>query len=524
MGSLSFVNKKMDKVCEFCMGLRPVIYCKADAAHLCLSCDAKVHSANALSNRHPRTPVCEACRYRPAHVRCSDHRMFMCHGCDCSLHKDSSQHQKQVISSFMGCPSAKDFAVLWGFELNKLENSTLQNQFVLTSCVSVDTGVKNSNFPRQSMSSPQTGGPSLASQASTVTSILGAEYEVGLSSQHTEVFNKGKQQQDTSIILQQIFDLERLQLTEGDKNSSLIRGKQTTDISSSTYDTSWKLDQSFQHSLGLGADPHQELNVEYFSSPFPPLENLTLSSTVGNHLQGEPLWQCRSPTQSFQLWSQNMQDLGICEELACINDFNIPDVDLTFQNFEEFFGCDQDLTRALFDDKDMTCSSVNKDTSLNGLDHSHAKEIEVWMMWKLLRESIKCLANLGNIRGNLWINNPSRYKIQFLTIDASVASSVYIIQSANLDKDIGLFSCEGCSYQIRPSYSSLSPSLTKFSAESNATDYMEGCFSPVIAREESPCNSPELKGSESNTEGNAMLRHKDKKVRRQKQRACSFCV
>ncbi|XP_028124460.1 zinc finger protein CONSTANS-LIKE 9-like isoform X2 [Camellia sinensis] len=439
----------MDKVCEFCMGLRPVIYCKADAAYLCLSCDAKVHSANALSNRHPRTPVCEACRYRPAHVRCSDHRMFMCHGCDCSLHKDSSQHQKQVISSFMGCPSAKDFAVLWGFELNKLENSTLQNQFVLTSCVSVDTGVKNSNFPRQSMSSPQTGGPSLASQASTVTSILGAEYEVGLSSQHTEVFNKGKQQQDTCIILQQIFDLERLQLTEGDKNSSLIRGKQTTDISSSTYDTSWKLDQSFQHSLGLGADPHQELN-------------------------GEPLWQCRSPTQSFQLWSQNMQDLGICEELACINDFNIPDVDLTFQNFEEFFGCDQDLTRALFDDKDMTCSSVNKDTSLNGLDHSHAKEIE----------------------------------------DASVASSVYIIQSANLDKDIGLFSCEGCSYQIRPSYSSLPPSLTKFGAESNATDYMEGCFSPVIAREESPCNSPELKGSESNTEGNAMLRHKDKKVRR----------
>ncbi|THF94018.1 hypothetical protein TEA_020427 [Camellia sinensis var. sinensis] len=272
-----------------------------DAAYLCLSCDAKVHSANALSNRHPRTPVCEACRYRPAHVRCSDHRMFMCHGCDCSLHKDSSQHQKQVISSFMGCPSAKDFAVLWGFELNKLENSTLQNQFVLTSCVSVDTGVKNSNFPRQSMSSPQTGGPSLASQASTVTSILGAEYEVGLSSQHTEVFNKGKQQQDTCIILQQIFDLERLQLTEGDKNSSLIRGKQTTDISSSTYDTSWKLDQSFQHSLGLGADPHQELNVEYFSSPFPPLENLTLSSTVGNHLQGEPLWQCRSPTQSFQV-------------------------------------------------------------------------------------------------------------------------------------------------------------------------------------------------------------------------------
>ena len=81
----------------------------------------------------------------------------------------------------------------------------------------------------------------------------------------------------------------------------------------------------------------------------------------------------------LQLWSQNMQDIGICEELACIDDFDIPEVDLTFQNFEELFGCDQDLTRALLDDKEMTCSSVGKDTSLNGLDHSCTKEIEVWI-------------------------------------------------------------------------------------------------------------------------------------------------
>ena len=72
-----------------------------------------------------------------------------------------------------------------------------------------------------------------------------------------------------------------------------------------------------------------------------------------------------------------MQDIGICEELACIDNVNIPEVDLTFRNFEELFGCDQDLARALLDDKDMTCFSVERDTSLNGLDHSCAKEIEV---------------------------------------------------------------------------------------------------------------------------------------------------
>jgi hypothetical protein len=79
----------------------------------------------------------------------------------------------------------------------------------------------------------------------------------------------------------------------------------------------------------------------------------------------------------LQLWSQIMQDLGVCEELVCDDDFNIPDVDLTFQNVEELFGGDQDPIRAMLDDKDGTCSSIEKDLSHDTSDNGHASAMEV---------------------------------------------------------------------------------------------------------------------------------------------------
>ena len=81
----------------------------------------------------------------------------------------------------------------------------------------------------------------------------------------------------------------------------------------------------------------------------------------------------------MQLWSQNIQDLGICEELICQDDFNIPDVDLSFQNFEELFGGDQDPIReGLLGDKDVSCSSIEKDMSLDKSDIVNASMMEVW--------------------------------------------------------------------------------------------------------------------------------------------------
>ncbi|CAN6937761.1 unnamed protein product [Brassica oleracea var. botrytis] len=68
--------------------------------------------------------------------------------------------------------------------------------------------------------------------------------------------------------------------------------------------------------------------------------HLSSSSTLG-----DSYWECKSPVnKNNQLWDQNLQDIGVCEDTICDDhDFHIPDIDLTFRNFEELFGADYDL-------------------------------------------------------------------------------------------------------------------------------------------------------------------------------------
>ena len=44
-------------VCEACERAPAAFLCKADAASLCSSCDADIHSANPLASRHHRVPI-----------------------------------------------------------------------------------------------------------------------------------------------------------------------------------------------------------------------------------------------------------------------------------------------------------------------------------------------------------------------------------------------------------------------------------------------------------------------------------
>lgn len=180
----------MEKICEFCAALRPVVYCKADAAHLCLSCDTKVHSANSLSNRHLRTVLCDSCRYRPAYCQCLDHRMFVCRACDRNLHGVSSpQHQKRAVRSYMGCPSAKDFAALWGFELGGSDGGARGDELLSTSGGSCNSTVVNSDIAGQSCS--QIGGLSKASRANSSSMVsVSPPPKLGSSSEHSRVSKK----------------------------------------------------------------------------------------------------------------------------------------------------------------------------------------------------------------------------------------------------------------------------------------------------------------------------------------------
>ncbi|KAI3817229.1 hypothetical protein L1987_11018 [Smallanthus sonchifolius] len=308
----------MDRYCEFCVNLRSVVYCKADAAYLCLSCDTKVHSANPLSKRHHRTLICDTCRRRPTYVRCYDHQKFMCRGCDLSQHDASSQHIKRVMNSYVGCPSARDLGALWGFDLS---------QFGSNSC------------------------------ASSNTSVVGLENNV-----HIKVCSIFKMLQQKEIyggmqasILQQLVDLLRVQTSDVDNIPSVIRCEEHK-VDKNDIDQS-----SQQFWLGEEHSDHHEMILDPSSTPFTQLDRLE-SETDETDLQGDPFWLCKSQVPSGQLWSQNMQDLGVCEEPSCLDDLNIPDIDLTFRNFEELFRIEQEPTR-VDQDKSMTMHMTNSESS-----------------------------------------------------------------------------------------------------------------------------------------------------------------
>ncbi|KAL3636040.1 hypothetical protein CASFOL_020587 [Castilleja foliolosa] len=299
----------MDKKCEFCASLSPIVYCKSDAAHLCLSCDSSVHLANALSHRHPRTLVCQLCGSHPAIVRCFDHEMFMCQSCDTSSHHHDVtfyQHYKRVIGCYVGCPSAKEFAALWGFDSNELEDNN-------NDCVEFE-GVFNSR----------------------ITKVV-------------------KDENRQNLILHQITVLEKLQLSGGiiDNSHFVPRPfkhdtmpKLQTNLSNQTARFGPNLDSS---------DPLVDKSDEPLSSPFSQLDNFTI-----NPLQGDSFWQYKSPAHNNEIWLQNMQDLGVCDEVRCFDAVDMPDVDLTFRNFEELFGNEHGMS--IVDDDNMVCSFSDKST------------------------------------------------------------------------------------------------------------------------------------------------------------------
>lgn len=108
-------------MCDVCGEQRSMVYCRSDAACLCFSCDCKVHSSNALSKRHSRTPVCERCNSQPAAVRCIEERVSLCQNCDWMGHGPSTQsqnHKRQTINSYSGCPSSEELSSVLSFGLD----------------------------------------------------------------------------------------------------------------------------------------------------------------------------------------------------------------------------------------------------------------------------------------------------------------------------------------------------------------------------------------------------------------------
>ncbi|GAB4836704.1 hypothetical protein Ancab_001617 [Ancistrocladus abbreviatus] len=109
------------KLCDSCKSATATLFCRADSAFLCLTCDSKVHAANKLASRHARVWVCEVCEHAPASVTCKADAAHLCISCDRDIHSANplaGRHERVPLAPF--------------FELTDSPNSATDN----TSCPS----------------------------------------------------------------------------------------------------------------------------------------------------------------------------------------------------------------------------------------------------------------------------------------------------------------------------------------------------------------------------------------------------
>ncbi|KAJ8763786.1 hypothetical protein K2173_003568 [Erythroxylum novogranatense] len=106
------------KLCHSCKSTTAALFCRSDAAFLCVNCDSKVHAANQLASRHARVWLCEVCEQAPAHVTCKADAAVLCVTCDRDIHSANPlarRHERVPVTPFFDAvssiPAAKNTAV-----------------------------------------------------------------------------------------------------------------------------------------------------------------------------------------------------------------------------------------------------------------------------------------------------------------------------------------------------------------------------------------------------------------------------
>lgn len=111
-------QQKKKRVCDYCGVSMALLYCRADSAKLCFSCDKEVHSANQLFVKHTRSQLCDACDEAPASIFCSTESSVLCQNCDWERHNLSSAtvHDRRPVEGFTGNPGLNELLAFVGFE------------------------------------------------------------------------------------------------------------------------------------------------------------------------------------------------------------------------------------------------------------------------------------------------------------------------------------------------------------------------------------------------------------------------
>ncbi|KAF9669370.1 hypothetical protein SADUNF_Sadunf14G0100600 [Salix dunnii] len=117
----TFMNTKpqQKRLCDYCNDTTALLYCRADSARLCLSCDHEVHSTNQLFSKHTRSLLCDDCHASPVSIFCETEHSALCQNCDYERHRLSSfpsTHNRRPIEGFTGCPSVNELMAILGFE------------------------------------------------------------------------------------------------------------------------------------------------------------------------------------------------------------------------------------------------------------------------------------------------------------------------------------------------------------------------------------------------------------------------
>lgn len=105
------------RLCDFCGNNTALLYCRADSAKLCFTCDREVHSTNQLFTKHTRWLLCNLCDSSPASILCSTESCVFCQNCDWESHdKQSALHERRPLEGFNGCPCVSELLSILGFE------------------------------------------------------------------------------------------------------------------------------------------------------------------------------------------------------------------------------------------------------------------------------------------------------------------------------------------------------------------------------------------------------------------------
>ncbi|KAG0572374.1 hypothetical protein KC19_VG089900 [Ceratodon purpureus] len=506
----------MEVACDFCGEGQAIVYCRADSARLCLSCDRYVHNANALSQRHSRTLLCHRCYLRPGGVCCASCRSCFCQSCDDNTHNPSmaaSQHKRHGLEFFTGCPSATQLAALWDCN-DRSESRDVDGPLALfSSSRMIDSqwgGSARSTATKSTVGpvgreSHMSGDQKMESSSGVAANISSAGPPLHVKSTSAVVRQQQQQTCSEKEICQQLQVLQVRDLTQNsqpdhqakrhcvDNSEQVLQMKQGSEQHPPMLVRGHSCQQPAHNFEGLGGD--HSMGVGEAQSMKMEVESNDLVNQVGT----DPFWRSNALTQATQTWGQNMQDLGVCGDVADPSyAFSMAEVDLFFDNYENMFSTCQDTSNCSFEEISPRASSMGQGGT-SSIKHGHMQSIPEAELFK----PTNVAASTGNVM-------KFREDMDGPAGPTGRSDSHHVMEIAMAMNDID--GATSSQFVARPALTSRSLTLSGQSGDSG--EYHDCNASPLFLSSGEPSRSPDSV-SIAQARDSAMLRYKEKrKIRR----------